>query len=77
MKILPYGFSWKCLRTINADCSGDTANDQVLTELIPFSEPCVGVNLLLTRLERIYTLGSGSRKCMEGDHFLAEAICRI
>ena len=43
MKILPYGFSWKCLRTINADCTGDTANDKVLTELIPFSEPCVGV----------------------------------
>ena len=38
MKILPHGFSWKCLRTIS---SGDTANDQVLTEFIPFSEPCV------------------------------------
>ena len=47
MKILPYGFSWKCLRTINADCSGDTANDQVLTELIPFSEPCEGVKSVI------------------------------
>ena len=75
MKILPYGFSWKCLRTINADCSGDTA--KVLTELIPFSEPCVGVKSVIDQIERIYTLGSGSRKCMEGDHFLAEAICRI
>ena len=45
MKILPYGFSWKCLRTINADCSGDTA--KVLTELIPFSEPCVGVKSVI------------------------------
>ena len=45
--VLPYGFSWKCLRTINADCSGDTANDQVLTELIPFSEPCVGVKSVI------------------------------
>ena len=42
-----YRFSWKCLRTINADCSGDTANDQVLTELIPFSEPCVGVKSVI------------------------------
>ena len=47
MKILPHGFSWKCLRTINADFSGDTANDQVLTELIPFSEPCVGVKSVI------------------------------
>ena len=47
MKILPPGFSWKCLRTISADCSGDTANDQVLTEFIPFSEPCVGVKSVI------------------------------
>ena len=43
MKTLPHGFSWKCLRTISAGRSGDTANDQVLTEFIPFSEPFVGV----------------------------------
>ena len=42
MKTLPHGFSWKCLRTIGADSSGDTANDQVLTEFIPFSGPYVG-----------------------------------
>ena len=47
MNILPHGFSWKCLRTISADRSGDTANDQVLTELIPFSEPCVGVKSVI------------------------------
>ena len=41
MKTLPHGFSWKCLRTISADSTGDTANNQVLTEFIPFSEPCV------------------------------------
>ena len=39
MKTLPLGFSWKCLRTISADSSGNTATDQVLTEFIPFSEP--------------------------------------
>ena len=47
MKIFPHGFSWKCLRTISAYCSGDTANDQVLTEFIPFSEPCVGVKSII------------------------------
>ena len=64
MKTLPHGSSWKCLRTISADSTGDTANDKVLTE---FSEP----------LERIQTLGSGSKQCTERDHFVAEAICRI
>ena len=39
MKTLPHGFSWKCLRTIGADSSGDTAKDQVLTEFIAFSDP--------------------------------------
>ena len=29
MKILPHRYSWKCLRTISADSSGETANDQV------------------------------------------------
>ena len=43
MKTLPHGFSWKCLRTISAD----TANDQVLTEFIPFSESCVGVKSVI------------------------------
>ena len=47
MKIFAIWFLLKCLRTINADCSGDTANDQVLTELIPFSEPCVGVKSVI------------------------------
>ena len=47
IKILPYGFSLKCLRTISADSSGDIANDQVLTEFIPFSEPCVGVKSVI------------------------------
>ena len=47
IKILPHGFSRKCLRTISADSSGDTANDQVLTEFIPFSEPCVGVKSVI------------------------------
>ena len=47
MKILPHGLSCKCLRTISAYCSGDTANDQVLTEFIPFSEPCVGVKSII------------------------------
>ena len=61
MKTLPHGSSWKCLRTISADSTGDTANDEVLTEFIPFGEPC--------RLERIQTLGSGSKQCIERDHF--------
>ena len=69
MKTLPHGSSWKCLRTISADSTGDTANDKVLTELIPFSETC--------RLGRIQTLGSGSKQCIERDHFIAEAICHI
>ena len=69
MKTLPHGSSWKCLRTISADSTGDTANDKVLTEFIPFSEPC--------RLERIQTLGSGFKQCIERDHFVAQAICRI
>ena len=47
IKILPHGFYWKCLRTISADSSCDTANDQVLTEFIPFSEPCVGVKSVI------------------------------
>ena len=47
MKILPHGFSWKCLRTISADSSGHTANDQVLTEFTPFSEPCVSVKSVI------------------------------
>ena len=66
---LPHGYSWKCVRTISADSTGDTANYKVLTEFIPFSEPC--------RLERIQTLDSGSKQCIERDHFVAEAICRI
>ena len=44
---IPHGFSWKCLMTISADSSGDTANDQVLTEFIPFSELCVGVKSVI------------------------------
>ena len=47
MNILPHGFFWKCLRTISADRSGDTANDQVLTEFIPFSDPCVSVKSVI------------------------------
>ena len=69
MKTLPHRSSWKCLRTISADSTGDTENDKVLTEFITFSEPC--------RLERIQTLGSESKLCIEIYHFVAEAICRI
>ena len=47
MRILPNGFSSKCLRTISADSSGDTGNDQVLTEFIQFCEPCVGVKSVI------------------------------
>ena len=62
-------FLLEVFKTISVDSTGDTANDKVLTEFIPLSEPC--------RLERIQTLGSGSKQCIERDHFVAEAICRI
>ena len=47
MKTLPHGISTICLRTISAYSSVDTANYQVLTEFIPFSEPCVGVKSVI------------------------------
>ena len=48
MKILPYGFLLEVFKDNQCrTVSGDTANDQVLTELIPFSEPCVGVKSVI------------------------------